>query len=214
MGGAMSGAMSGFVVRPYREVDEQGWVRCRVLSFLNSAFFDDVRREKEHYDGHSIELVADDGDEIVGLLDVECEEEPGTVCSSRPGLGGMIWHVAVHPDRQRRGIGTALLSEAGRLAAERGLVRFEAWTRDDEHVQAWYESRGFEQVDSYLHVYVELGEGLRELFPVADGLRPVKLFAHYIGERREEVKERFARVHECVLYERRLPTNAAQRSER
>jgi ribosomal protein S18 acetylase RimI-like enzyme len=196
--------MDRFEVRPYQEADEQGWVRCRALSFLGSAYYDDVRREKERYDAPSIELVAEDGAQIVGLLDVECELEPGTVCSDRPGLGGMIWHVAVHPDHQRRGIATALLLEAERLAAERGLVRFEAWTRDDDHVQAWYESRGFEQVDSYLHVYVEHGEGLRELFPVTDGLRPVKLFAHYTGDRPQEIRERFARVHDCVLYERRF----------
>ena len=195
--------MSGFMVRRYRDADEQGWIRCRVLSFLGSAYFDDVRREKEHYDRPSIELVADDG-HIVGLLDVECEEEPGTVCSDRPGACGMIWHVAVDPDHQRRGIATALLREAERLAAERGLVRFEAWTRDDEHVQAWYESRGFERVYSYLHVYVELDERLRDLFPVVNGLRPVKVFAHYTGDGGDEVKQRFARVHDCVLYERRF----------
>ena len=191
-------------MRQYRDDDEEGWVRCRILSFLGSAFFDDVRREKERYEHPSIELVAEDDGEIVGLLDVECEEEPGTVCSKRPGLGGMIWHVAVHPDHQRRGVGSALLREAEREARSRGLVRFEAWTRDDAHVQRWYDSHGFEQVDSYLHVYVELAEGLRELFPIAEGLRPVKLFAHYTGDARDEVRRRFARVHDCVLYERRF----------
>jgi ribosomal protein S18 acetylase RimI-like enzyme len=196
--------MDGVIVRAYRPADEEGWVRCRVLSFLGSAYFDDVRREKERYERPSIELVAEEDGEITGLIDVECEQAPGTVCSDRPGLGGMIWHLAVHPDHQRRGIATALLVEAERLAAGRGLVRLEAWTRDDEHVQAWYESHGFERIDSYLHVYLELFEGLRDLFPISEGLRPVKVFAHYTGEGRDEVKRRFARVHDCVLYERGL----------
>jgi GNAT superfamily N-acetyltransferase len=196
--------MDGVIVRAYRSADEEGWVRCRVLSFLGSAYFDDVRREKERYERASIELVAEEDGEITGLIDVECEQAPGTVCSDRPGLGGMIWHLAVHPDRQRRGIATALLGEAERLAVERGLVRLEAWTRDDEHVQARYESHGFAPIESYLHVYVELSEGLRDLFPISEGLRPVKLFAHYTGEGRDEVKRRFARVHDCVLYERGL----------
>jgi ribosomal protein S18 acetylase RimI-like enzyme len=194
----------GFSVRTYRATDEEGWVRCRVLSFLGSAFFDDVRREKELYERPSIELVADEQGEIVGLIDVECEISPGTVCSDRPGLGGMIWHLAVHPDHQRRGVATALLQEAGRLGRKRWLERFEAWTRDDPHVQAWYEAHGFTEVDSYLHVYVELDEGLRELFPPTAGIRPVRLFAHYTGETRDEIKRRFARVHDCVLYEYRF----------
>lgn len=44
-------------VRTYRPTDEEGWLRCRVLSFLGSAYFDDVRQEKEQYEGPSIELV-------------------------------------------------------------------------------------------------------------------------------------------------------------
>jgi len=190
-------------VRPYRDADDQGWIRCRALSFLGSAFYDDVRPVKEHYDGPSVELVAEEGDELVGLIDVELERVPGTVCSARGGLGGMIWNLAVHPDHQRRGVATALLEEAERFARPQGIVRFEAWTRDDPHVHTWYTSRGFEPIDSYLHVYVELDEGLRDLFPITEGLRPVKLFAHYVGGDRDEIKKRFARVHDCVLFERR-----------
>ena len=192
-------------VRPYRDEDERGWVVCRVLSFLDTAFFDDVRRSKERYERPSIELVAESDGEIVGLIDVECEEEPGTVCEDRPGLGGMIWHLAVHPDHQRRGVATALLREAELRAREHGLTRLEAWTRDDPAARAWYESRGFELVHGYLHVYVELDEGLRDLFPVTDdGIRPVQMFAHYVGDDREAIRRRFARVHEDVLYELRL----------
>jgi GNAT superfamily N-acetyltransferase len=193
-------------IRPYEDRDERGWVICRVLSFLDSAFFDDVRQAKEHYQHPAIELVALRGRDIVGLIDVECEEVPGTVCEARPGLGGMIWHLAVHPDHQRQGVATQLLHEAQRGARERGIVRFEAWTRDDPGTHTWYESRGFELVDSYLHVYVEMDEGLREQFPVTkDGLRPVKVFAHYLGDDPEAIRQRFARVHDDVLFELRFP---------
>lgn len=197
--------MDGVVIRPYRDEDERGWVVCRVLSFLDTGFFDDVRQTKERYEHASIELVAERDGEIVGLIDVECETEPGTVCEERPGLGGMIWHLAVHPEQQRRGVASALLREAEVGAREHGLERFEAWTRDDPATRAWYESRGFELVQRYLHVYVELDEGLRDLFPVTpDGLRPVRMFAHYLGDEGDAIRERFSRVHEDVLYERRL----------
>ena len=191
-------------IRPYRANDERGWVVCRVLSFLDSAFFDDVRQSKEHYEHASIELVAEREGEIVGLIDVECETEPGTVCELRPWLGGMIWHLAVHPDHQRQGVASVLLREAEARARGTGIVRFEAWTRDDRAARTWYESRGFELIDGYLHVYVDLDEGLRELFPVAEELRPVKLFAHYVGDDPETVRARFRRVHEDVLYELRF----------
>ena len=114
--------------------------------------------------------------------------------------------LAVHPEYQRRGVATALLREAEELARARGLVRFEAWTRDDPGTQAWYESIRFELVDSYLHVYIELHEGLREQFPTtSDDLRPVKVFAHYVGDQPTEIWRRFSRVHDAVLYEHRFP---------
>ena len=48
-----------FTVRSYEPADEVGWVRCRVLSFLGSAFWDAVEREKERYERPAIELVAE-----------------------------------------------------------------------------------------------------------------------------------------------------------
>jgi ribosomal protein S18 acetylase RimI-like enzyme len=189
-------------IRSYEPADEAGWLRCRVLSFLDTAFFDAVEREKERYAEPAIELVADDGGEIVGLLDLEVELAPG-VLADRPGRGGMIWHLAVHPDHQRQGIAAGLLEAAERLARERGLERLEAWTRDDAHVQRWYENNGFTLIDGYLHVYLERDD-LRALDGQVGELRLVKAFAHYTGDRPDEIRQRYGRVHDDVLYEKQL----------
>ena len=60
-------------IRPYTADDETGWVRCRVLSFLDSAYFDDVHREKERYENRAIELVAEMDGSVVGLVDVDLD---------------------------------------------------------------------------------------------------------------------------------------------
>jgi GNAT superfamily N-acetyltransferase len=199
--------MTEAVIRPYVDTDERGWVECRVLAFLDSAYYDAVERVKEHYERPSIELVAEVDGRIVGLIDVEYEEEPATVCEDRPGLGGMIWHIAVLRDFRRQGIASRLLAAAEDAIRPRGIERFEAWTRDDPWVQQWYESKGFVQISSYLHVYAhgksETDGVIGSEFP---GLKPILVFAHYSGDKRAEVRARFARVHDCVCYERRFPS--------
>ncbi len=197
--------MVGVEIRKYEPGDEQGWLRCRVLAFLDTAYYDNVFSRKETYENPSIELVAVAGDLVVGLIDVECEVLPGSVCYKRPGLAGMIWHLAVHPDWRRKGIAFKLLSSAKKLASKRGIQRFEAWTRDDPGVNAWYLSQGFEVIDSYLHVFVEGKDELQGVISAEiPGLRPVQVFAHYTGEDRNAVSRRFSRVHQCVLYELRF----------
>ena len=94
--------------------------------FLDTAYYDNVFREKERYEHPAIELVAVYENQIVGLIDIEYELEERTVCSRGTGLGGMIWHIAVHPDFRRMKIGNQLLNEAEKLAKELNLNRLEA----------------------------------------------------------------------------------------
>ncbi len=194
--------MMSISIRDYTPSDEQQWVRCRVLAFLDSAYFDDVQRAKEQYESPSIELVAEADTRIVGFLDVEYDEEPGDICQGGTGRSGMIWHLGVHPDFRRRGIATLLLEEARQRAIAQGLSYLEAWTRDDAWVQTGYEAAGFERKMSYLHVYLDGEEASGHLTPTTDvpGLRPVAAFAHYVGEEAEAMCARFRRVHECVQY--------------
>lgn len=63
------------IFRKYNSSDNLEWVRCRVLSFLDSAYFDNVLKEKEHYQKPSIELVAEENGRIVGLIDVKYERK-------------------------------------------------------------------------------------------------------------------------------------------
>ncbi|ASC69079.1 Amino-acid acetyltransferase [Halomicronema hongdechloris C2206] len=190
----------------YQPADEPQWLRCRVLAFLDTAYFDNVLRQKEHYSNPSIELVATLDQHIIGLIDVECETVPGSVCSppkhsTATGKAGMIWNIAVHPDYRRRGVGTALLKVAIAMAQQSHIQRFEAWTRDDASTLRWYEAQGFQKVDTYLHVYLQDDEVDGCLGSRIPGLRPIHVFAQYRGESVPEIQQRFSRVHECNRYD-------------
>lgn len=191
-------------IRFYRKEDERGWVRCRVLSFLDTAYFDNVLKEKERYENPSIELVAVEEGQIVGLLDIEYEVEEKTVCTKGAGFGGMIWHIAVHPDFRRQGIATQLLKEAEVIAKIKGLSRLEAWTRDDDWVNKWYVKNGFKNVDSYLQVFMDSDELVGTMKSNLTHFQPIQAFAHYLGDETEKIKKQFKRTHECVCFEKML----------
>ncbi|MFD0712973.1 GNAT family N-acetyltransferase [Paenibacillus sp. GCM10027626] len=192
-------------IRRYEPQDEQNWLRCRVLAFLDTAYYDNVLQEKEKYNSPAIELVAEKNGIIVGLLDVELEKEKGSICSNKEVISGMIWHIAVHPDYRRRGIASSLLKRAEEIAQQYGIKRFEAWTRDDVWVKKWYEAQEFRQKDSYLHVFLEGGSEVKSALNITiPKLFPVQVFAHYTGENKSDIRRTFQRVHECVMLEKFL----------
>jgi len=109
--------------------------------------------------------------------------------------------VAVHPDAQHRGVGTALLGEARRRASRAGATMIDAWTRDDEATLAWYRSRGFVESDHYLHVYASYyanpGEPGRAIESTRLELKPVIVFSHAKMHAERDLRRSFARVHVC-----------------
>ncbi|MCA1051029.1 GNAT family N-acetyltransferase [Priestia aryabhattai] len=193
-------------IRDYKETDETGWLRCRVLSFLDTAYFDNVLRVKEKYKNSAVELVAVDNKQIVGLIDVECESQKGTVCSGLESrLGGMIWHLAVHPDFRRKGIANQLLYAAENQVRKLGITYLEAWTRDDHWVNKWYLKNNFKTTASYLHVFLETSTEIKKaLSSSVHYLQPVQAFAHYTGPEKEKIIREYDRVHECYCYQKEL----------
>lgn len=172
-------------VRPYEPADDVGWLRCRVLSFLATAYFDDVVTAKPRYEEESVELVAVDRGAVVGVLDLTLPDDPAGAAT--------VETVAVHPDHQVRGVGTALLAAAVLASAGR-CAEVEAWTRDDAATLAWYRARGFTEDSPYLHVYKDWDEETDRV----EGLPLVKGFLHCTDLSREaELRARFRRVHVC-----------------
>lgn len=180
-------------VRDYEPADEQAWLRCRVLSFLGTAYFDDVVPAKKS-PAAGAELVAVDSGVVVGVLDLSVE---GTLAT--------IDTIAVHPDHQGRGIGTRLLKQACIRAAALGAATIEAWTRDDDPVLRWYRARGFAEDGHYLHVYADFYVSAGEPADAVQsrpGLEPIKVFLHAELDREAEMRKRFSRVHVCRRFAR------------
>jgi len=162
-----------------------------VLAFLRSHYYDDVLIEKPRNEG-GVDLVAVEGDDVVGLIDVSVDGPAATIES-----------IAVHPDRCREGIGTALLEGALARLGERRVRKIDAWTREDEAANGWYRSRGFAESERYLHVYARGKEQLSRAVTAEAGLVGVHAFLHMVDIGREdEMREAFGRVYVCRCYER------------
>ncbi|RMI33110.1 GNAT family N-acetyltransferase [Streptomyces triticirhizae] len=194
--------------RDYRPEDEASWLRCRVLSFLGTPYYDNVLPAKPTMAAPGCSLVVvddaidDDGGRgsggvVVGCLDLAVD-----------GALATIETIAVHPDHQRRGIGRALLAEAAARARAAGATTLDAWTRDQPESLAWYRATGFVESDHYLHVfadaYADEGEPARAVERPGAGLRPVGVFSHASLEREEELRARFQRVHVCRRFSQPL----------
>ncbi|MFJ5197936.1 GNAT family N-acetyltransferase [Streptomyces sp. NPDC088394] len=178
-------------IREYRPADQVSWLRCRVLSFLNTPYFDDVLTSKPEVPapGFALVVAAELGD-IKGIIDITVDDELATIDT-----------VAVHPDYQHQGLGTALLAEARARVSALGVPTLDAWTRDDPATLSWYRARGFTESQHYLHVYAnyyaDVSEPDRAISERREGLRPMAAFLHASLENEQAMREQFARVHVC-----------------
>ena len=181
------------LVRDYQPPDESEWLRCRVLAFLNTSYFNDVFTSKPSYKSPSIELTAHVDDHLVGLLDVAYEGQAATIET-----------IAVLPEASRSGIGVGLLEEAlGRLPDT--VSELGAWTREDPAANAWYVKHGFSEKFSYLHVFAsDEAESKTAVAAHRSGLIPVSGFFHAGRHQEEKLRSEFRRVHVCRQYVRNL----------
>ncbi|WP_375426675.1 GNAT family N-acetyltransferase [uncultured Friedmanniella sp.] len=183
---------SGPTVRPYDPTDEQGWLRCRLLSLVDTCYYDDVHLTRTVFDRPSVQLVAELDEQVVGLIDVEIDESAATINS-----------IAVHPDHQRRGIASRLLAAALQQLRP-DIVSIDAWTREDAGALAWYRSQRFEQRHQYLHVYQGWDEPTEGFGVPAPLSGPVTAFCHAPLSAEAELRARFARVYVCTQFLRPL----------
>jgi ribosomal protein S18 acetylase RimI-like enzyme len=177
--------MTEWTLRDYDPADETSWLRCRVLAFLDTNYFDDVVTAKPLRDA-GLELVAIADDQVIGLLD-----------ASITGTESTIETLAVHPDHRRLGIAQRLLTEMCDRLQRLGATQVDAWTRDDEGPLAWYHAQGFEQAMRYLHVYASTPTEATAAFGSPANLTPRAGFFHAWPDQEDALRNQYTRVHSC-----------------
>ncbi|MBE7003092.1 MAG: GNAT family N-acetyltransferase [Ruminococcaceae bacterium] len=192
------------VIREYTDHDELAWLRCRVLSFLDCSYYNDVLTRREAYENDSVSLVAEEDDKIIGLIDAEIEKEAGSLCVAGSQRGAVIWHLAVLPEYRRRHVAASLWSEAKARLKKRGIPYCEVWTQEDEAANRWYQAQGFVNIreKNWLRCYARPSkadwflnrENVGELYGVEEMIFEIKT------SRREEIADYCYRIDEVRLY--------------
>lgn len=143
---------------------------------------------KPVYEGESLEFVAIDDADVVGLIDVTSDGSTATIET-----------IATHPDRHRNGIASALLTEVLERLPQ-SVASVDAWTRDDAAANAWYQRRGFVESYRYLHVYASEDDIKHADLTTRDGLTAIAGFFHADIEAEAALRNLFHRVHVCRQY--------------
>jgi ribosomal protein S18 acetylase RimI-like enzyme len=193
--------------REYTASDENGWVQCRLLSFLDCSYYDDVRITKETYIHPSVCYIAEENDTIVGFIDVEYERKAGDVCYFDGEPGAVVWHLGVLPEYRRKGVAKKLWATAKAALVELGVKRFEVWTQDDIVSNEWYVSQGFVFREAYLSAYIRGSaedDVIKKYINLNNageilGVRSFNFEAPL--ERKKELEQVCYRLHEVRVYE-------------
>lgn len=180
-------------IREYRDDDAKSWLRCRLLSFFATQYYDDVVTERTVFDNASIRIVAEVNGQLVGLLDVEIFGSTATIDV-----------IAVHPDHQRHGIATGLLQAVATELGTRKVSSLDAWTREDVPANEWYRRSGFTEEFRYVHIH-KTGRDDADGFQTPQGLsHPLTAFMHAPIELEPMMRARFRRVYVCRQYVKSL----------
>lgn len=99
---------------------------------------------------------------MVTLVAVDVADVPvGYVLATRTDRRAYVPELAVEPDRQGQGVGSALLSAVCERLAEEGVERVRLTARaSDRPVRAFYENRDFEAIGRVDDHYVDGDDGI------------------------------------------------------
>ncbi|MBX3180100.1 MAG: GNAT family N-acetyltransferase [Candidatus Hydrogenedentes bacterium] len=136
-------------IRPYRPEDEAEWLRVHAVIMTLSHAWNYCIQERPLYEGYaSTCLVATFDERIIGLTDVQYENEPGELCFEKDSRGGYVLEFGRLPEFGGQGLGERLIEAAVEDARRQGFRRLEYWTQD-RRAQRYYRRLGMKEISRH-----------------------------------------------------------------
>ncbi|WP_438478777.1 GNAT family N-acetyltransferase [Streptococcus pluranimalium] len=138
-------------IKNYEPKHEKSWVYCKALAYLFSDFWYDDSREKDDFSDYyedSIELIALDGETVVGLLDIGIYDKEASRSYPYYSCDRLAYfaNLAVHPDYQNQGIANKLFEKAEKLLLSKKVQALSIFTRGDANANYLYQKWGAELI--------------------------------------------------------------------
>lgn len=159
------------LIRDYRPEDEAAWLACwGQFAVTSHAWGNPPYAAKPKYGSASVELLAVDESGwgpawagtpglrpglVVGLIDVEIENEPGELGLLTDSRCGFVWEFGLLPAYRRRGLGRGLVVAAAERLEQAGVRRMEFWSMD-ENAQAVYERLGMKEINRHWRFWLKM----------------------------------------------------------
>ena len=196
-------------IRDYEDLDEQEWMIVHAIILTTSHAWNYTIQRRPTYENDSVKLVALDGENIIALMDVEIEDEPGKLCLLKDSIGGYVLEIGRLPEYAGNDIGRMLMEEAKDRLIARGLHRMEFWSQD-ESAQRYYEHLGMKEINRHYRFRIKPSEKIKTLLE-RDFVGCEYIYGACVPEIFDEVKRRYEVIerrplepHLCVGYELRF----------
>ena len=197
------------IIRDYEDRDEQEWMIVHAIILTISHAWNYTIQQRPTYEHDSVKLVALDGDKIVGLMDIEIENEPGKLCLLKDSIGGYVLEIGRLPEYAGNDIGRSLIETAKERLAAKDIHRMEFWTQD-ENARRYYDHLGMREINRHYRFRIKPSEKIKTLLE-RDYIGCEYIYGACVPEIFDEVKRRYEVIkrhplepHLCIGYELRF----------
>lgn len=136
-------------IRHYGNEDAEEWLRVHAVIMTISHAWNYCIQERPDYAGYeSTRLVAVEEGRIVGLTDVQYENEPGELCYQKDSRGGYVLEFGRLPEFGGAGLGKRLIDATVADAKRLGFNRLEYWSQD-RRAQRYYRRLGMKEISRH-----------------------------------------------------------------
>ncbi|GMW03268.1 MAG: hypothetical protein AMXMBFR84_44020 [Candidatus Hydrogenedentota bacterium] len=198
------------VVRPYEPADEAEWMRVHAIIMSISHAWNYTIQERPKYEGYeSTKLVAVVEGKIVGLTDVQYDNDPGELCFLKDSRGGYVLEFGRLPEFTGNRLGQLLIDAAVADAKSKNFHRLEYWTQDRK-AQRYYARLGMKEIGRHYRFRIKPPEMVETILDKTT-IAIEYLYCACLPEEWPSIKERYQIIekhplepHLCVGYEIRF----------